>query len=112
MKRRMFLAGTATATLARPAIAQTSKKLTFLSWNIVDQAEMFKRWFAAFTTQHPGVEINGSTGRGQTCRRSIRRSLPAARRPMWWTCKVASASNMPHRTPCSISRPICRRTRI
>ena len=57
MKRRTFLAGTAAATLARPAIAQTSKKLTFLSWNIVDQAELFKRWFTEFSQQHPGVEI-------------------------------------------------------
>jgi len=57
LKRRTFLATAAVATLARPAIAQTSKKLTFLSWNIVDQAEMFKRWFAAFRAEHPGVEI-------------------------------------------------------
>ncbi len=57
MKRRTFLAGTAVAALATPAIAQSSKKLTFLSWNIIDQAEMFKRWFAAFQAEHPGVEI-------------------------------------------------------
>ena len=57
MKRRTFLAAGAAAALARPAIAQTGKKLTFLSWNIVDQAEMFKRWFAAFQAEHPGVEI-------------------------------------------------------
>ena len=55
MKRRTFLAGTAAAALAAPAIAQTSKKLTFLSWNIVDQAEMFKRWFAAFQAEHPAT---------------------------------------------------------
>jgi ABC-type glycerol-3-phosphate transport system substrate-binding protein len=57
MKRRTFLATVAASALARPAIAQTGKKLTFLSWNIVDQAEMFKRWFAAFQAEHPGVEI-------------------------------------------------------
>jgi ABC-type glycerol-3-phosphate transport system substrate-binding protein len=57
MKRRTFLAATASAALAAPAIAQSSKKITFLSWNIVDQADMFKRWFAAFTAEHPGVEI-------------------------------------------------------
>ena len=57
MKRRTFLAATASAALAAPAIAQSSKKLTFLSWNIVDQADMLKRWFAAFTAEHPGVEI-------------------------------------------------------
>ncbi len=57
MKRRTFLAGTAAATLARPAIAQTSKKLTFLSWNIVDQAAMFKAWFADFSKANGGVDI-------------------------------------------------------
>lgn len=57
MKRRTFLAATAATTLARPAIAQTSKKLTFLSWNIVDQADLFKTWFASFEKLHPGVEI-------------------------------------------------------
>jgi hypothetical protein len=31
MKRRTFLAGTAATALARPGIAQSSKKLTFLS---------------------------------------------------------------------------------
>ncbi len=57
MKRRTFLAGTAAAALARPAIAQGNKKLTFLSWNIVDQAAMFKTWFADFSSAHGGVDI-------------------------------------------------------
>ena len=57
MKRRTVLAAAAAAALARPAIAQTSKKLTFLSWNIVDQAELFKTWFTDFSKLHPGVEI-------------------------------------------------------
>lgn len=57
MKRRTFLAGTAAAALARPAVAQSAKKLTLLTWNIVDQADMFKQWAAAFQVTHPGVEI-------------------------------------------------------
>ncbi len=57
MRRRTLMASAAAATLARPALAQTSKKLTFLSWNIVDQAELFKTWFADFRKLHPGVEI-------------------------------------------------------
>lgn len=57
MKRRTFLAATAATALATPSLAQTSKKLTFLSWNIVDQAELFKTWFADFGKLHPGVEI-------------------------------------------------------
>ncbi len=57
MKRRTFIAGTAAAAaLAMPAIAQ-SKKLTFLSWNIVDQAAMFKVWFADFSKANGGVDI-------------------------------------------------------
>ena len=56
MQRRTLLTGAAAA-LATPAIAQSSKKLTFLSWNIVDQAELFKTWFADFSKEHPGVEI-------------------------------------------------------
>jgi ABC-type glycerol-3-phosphate transport system substrate-binding protein len=57
MKRRTFLATTAASALAKPSLAQTSKKLTFLSWNIVDQAELFKTWFSDFGKLHPGVEI-------------------------------------------------------
>jgi ABC-type glycerol-3-phosphate transport system substrate-binding protein len=57
MQRRTFLASTAATALARPALAQTSKKLTFLTWNIVDQADLFKVWFADFAKLHPGVEI-------------------------------------------------------
>jgi ABC-type glycerol-3-phosphate transport system substrate-binding protein len=57
MKRRTFLAATAATALAAPSLAQTAKKLTFLSWNIVDQAELFKTWFAEFGKLHPGVEI-------------------------------------------------------
>jgi ABC-type glycerol-3-phosphate transport system substrate-binding protein len=57
MQRRRFLAATAATALARPALAQTNKKLTFLSWNIVDQAELFKTWFTEFGKLHPGVEI-------------------------------------------------------
>lgn len=57
MKRRGFVAGSAAIALAAPAIGQSSKKLTFLSWNIVDQAALFKTWFEDFGKLHPGVEI-------------------------------------------------------
>jgi ABC-type glycerol-3-phosphate transport system substrate-binding protein len=57
MQRRQLIAGTAATLLAAPAIAQTSRKLTFLSWNIVDQADLFKQWFSDFENLHPGVEI-------------------------------------------------------
>jgi ABC-type glycerol-3-phosphate transport system substrate-binding protein len=57
MRRRTFLTSTAATALAMPALAQSSKKLTFLTWNIVDQADLFKTWFADFQKLHPGVEI-------------------------------------------------------
>ena len=61
MQRRNVLVGAAATAvsipLARPSIAQSNKKLTFLSWNIVDQAELFKTWFSDFGKLHPGVEI-------------------------------------------------------
>jgi ABC-type glycerol-3-phosphate transport system substrate-binding protein len=57
MRRRTFLAAAGASALATPALAQTSKKLTFLSWNIVDQAELFKTWFTEFGKLHSGVEI-------------------------------------------------------
>ena len=57
MQRRTFLAATAATALATPALTQTTKKLTFLSWNIVDQADLFKSWFTSFSKMHPNVEI-------------------------------------------------------
>lgn len=61
MKRRsMVKAALAGAgVLATPAYlrAQSSKKLSVLTWNIADQAELFKVRFAEFTAANPGVEI-------------------------------------------------------
>ena len=103
MKRRTFLAATAAAAaLARPAIAQTSKKLTFLSWNIVDQAAMFKIWFADFSKANGGVDIEWLDKKGPDLPPFYRRSLPPARRRTWSICKAASASSTPRRGRCSI----------
>src|SRR5580692_11781761 len=61
MKRRSVvkaaLAGA--GVLAAPAYlrAQSSKKLSVLTWNIADQAELFKTEFAEFKAANPGVEI-------------------------------------------------------
>ncbi len=61
MKRRTVvkavLAGA--GTLAAPAYlrAQSSKKLSILTWNIADQQELFKAVFADFKSANPGVEI-------------------------------------------------------
>ena len=34
-----------------------TKKLSILTWNIIDLEPLFKHWFASFQAQHPGVEI-------------------------------------------------------
>ena len=61
MKRRTVLqaalAGTAALTLPRAARAQTPRKLSYLTWNIADQEQLFKEEFADFRKANPGVEI-------------------------------------------------------
>jgi ABC-type glycerol-3-phosphate transport system substrate-binding protein len=61
MKRRALLKGSlaGAAALAMPSIAraQGAKKLSFLTWNIADQEQLFKDEFADFQKMHPGVEI-------------------------------------------------------
>lgn len=61
MHRRTVLKGalsTVTA-LAMPHVAsgQGSRKLSFLSWNISDQEQLFKDEFADFQKAYPGTEI-------------------------------------------------------
>lgn len=41
---------------AAPAQAQ-QKKISFLTWNISDQADLFKEWIAEFKKRRPDVEI-------------------------------------------------------
>lgn len=61
MKRRAVLTGAvaAAAAFAMPHVsrAQTSRKLSFLTWNIADQEELFKEEFADFRSANPGAEI-------------------------------------------------------
>jgi ABC-type glycerol-3-phosphate transport system substrate-binding protein len=60
MRRRTVLkaALAASAALAMPAVVRgEAKKLSFLTWNIVDQEALFKEEFAEFAKAHPGVEI-------------------------------------------------------
>ncbi len=51
-------AGTiAAAALGMPAIAQAQKKISFLTWNIIDQEPMIRGWIARFVKDRPGVEV-------------------------------------------------------
>src|SRR5438309_10878120 len=61
MKRRTVLqaalAGTAALAVPHASRAQTSRKLSYLTWNIADQEQLFKEEFADFRGANPGLEI-------------------------------------------------------
>ena len=61
MKRRTVLQGAlaGATTLAMPYVsrAQPAQKLSYLTWNIADQEQLFKEEFADFRSKNPGVEI-------------------------------------------------------
>ena len=58
ISRRTLLksgAGTiAVAALGAPAVAQAPKKISFLTWNIIDQEPMIDGWIARFSQGSPG----------------------------------------------------------
>src|SRR5437016_9426638 len=87
MKRRTVLqaalAGTAALTLPRAARAQTPRKLSYLTWNIADQEQLFKEEFADFRAANPGVEIEWLDKKAPSCRLSIRLNSSPARRRTW-----------------------------
>ena len=61
MKRRTVLqaalAGATALALPHASRAQTVGKLSYLTWNIADQEQLFKEEFADFRSANPGVEI-------------------------------------------------------
>ena len=61
MQRRQLLKSTAAFSAAtfyrRPAIAQTPKKISFLTWNLVHLEAQIKGWIQGFTRTRPGVEV-------------------------------------------------------
>jgi ABC-type glycerol-3-phosphate transport system substrate-binding protein len=59
ISRRSFLksgAGAA-ATLCAPALAAAPQRLSFLTWNIIDQEPMIRDWIKRFVARRPGVEV-------------------------------------------------------
>ncbi|MBA2528173.1 MAG: twin-arginine translocation signal domain-containing protein [Pyrinomonadaceae bacterium] len=50
-------AAAATAVIPAPVIGQSSKKITFLTWNIIDQKELIEGWIKRFQSTRPGVEV-------------------------------------------------------
>ena len=56
-RRHAIKAGIAAATLARPAIAESSKQITILTWNLPEAKPLIDQWAHDFTATRPGVEI-------------------------------------------------------
>ena len=50
-------AATATSIIGAPAIAQGTKKISFLTWNIIDQKELIEGWIKRFQSTRAGVEV-------------------------------------------------------
>jgi ABC-type glycerol-3-phosphate transport system substrate-binding protein len=57
LSRRTLLQATALGTLAAPAIGQTRRTISFLTWNIVDQEPLVRRWIESFQRANPGAEV-------------------------------------------------------
>jgi ABC-type glycerol-3-phosphate transport system substrate-binding protein len=57
LSRRTLLQATALGTLAAPAIGQTRRSISFLTWNIVDQEPLVRRWIESFQRANPGAEV-------------------------------------------------------
>jgi ABC-type glycerol-3-phosphate transport system substrate-binding protein len=45
------------ATLAAPAVAQTRRRISFLTWNIIDQEPLIRGWIDSFQRANPGAEV-------------------------------------------------------
>jgi ABC-type glycerol-3-phosphate transport system substrate-binding protein len=57
LTRRTLLAATAATPLAMPALGQTRRRISFLTWNIIDQEPLIRRWIASFEAANPGSEV-------------------------------------------------------
>lgn len=61
LKRRTILKGAlgaaAATTLPRTIHAQSARKITFLTWNLVDMETTIRGWIAGYTRMRPGVEV-------------------------------------------------------
>ncbi|GIX11707.1 ABC transporter substrate-binding protein [Elioraea sp.] len=45
------------AALAAPAVAQTRRRISFLTWNIIDQEPLIRGWIESFQRANPGAEV-------------------------------------------------------
>ncbi|MGG5808586.1 ABC transporter substrate-binding protein [Falsiroseomonas sp. CW058] len=57
LTRRSLLAAGALAPLAAPAFGQARRRISFLTWNIIDQEPLIRGWIASFERANPGAEV-------------------------------------------------------
>ncbi len=74
-------AAAATSVIAAPAIGQSNKKITFLTWNIIDQKELIDGWINRFQSTRPGVEVEWLDKKGPEFSPFYQTQLTAATPP-------------------------------
>ncbi len=57
LDRRTILQAGAALALAAPALAQTRRRISFLTWNIIDQERLIRGWITGFERANPGAEV-------------------------------------------------------
>lgn len=57
MNRRSLLVTGAAVTLSAPAVAQARRRISFLTWNIIDQEPLIRGWIQSFERANPGAEV-------------------------------------------------------
>ena len=62
--RRELIGSLAATTLAAPAIAQSGKKISFLTWNLIDQEALVRDDIKSFQAANPGVEVEWMDKKG------------------------------------------------
>ncbi len=57
LARRSLLAAGSAVALAAPALAQARRRISFLTWNIIDQEPLIRGWIQSFERANPGAEV-------------------------------------------------------
>jgi len=89
-------AAAATSVIPAPALAQGSKKITFLTWNIIDQKELIEGWIKRFQAAHPGVEVEWLDKKGPDFGPFYQTQLTAGRRLRHMRTHVTVRSEVRH----------------
>ncbi|MEO3475409.1 sugar ABC transporter substrate-binding protein [Roseomonas sp. CAU 1739] len=57
LNRRIILQAAAGLALAAPSVAQARRRISFLTWNIIDQEPLIRGWIASFERANSGAEV-------------------------------------------------------